>query len=111
MEITESKIEQVKVLGLKGRLDAATSNSAQDRFSQLIDLGETKLVVDLSELDYLSSAGLRVFMMAAKRLKARGGKLVLCRAPDRIKEILEIARLSELFFLCPSLEEALTRFA
>jgi anti-sigma B factor antagonist len=110
MEILQSKSGQVTTLEVAGRLDANTSGPAQAKIEEIIDAGEKNLTVDLSRVEYISSAGLRVFMMAAKRLKAGGGKIVLHSAPPQIRELFEIAGLSEIFGLCASRAEALSRF-
>ena len=110
MEISATKSGQVTSLELIGRLDANTSGPAQAKIAQFIDAGEMNLAFDLSRVEYISSAGLRVFMMAAKRVKAGGGKLVLHSAPPHIRELFDIAGLSEIFGLCASREEALARF-
>ncbi len=97
MDILEVKTGNILVLVFKGRLDANTSNGAQEKIMGLIDRGEIRLVADLSELDYISSAGLRVFMVAAKKLKSCNGKIALCSLKEHIKEIFDIAGFSVLF--------------
>jgi anti-anti-sigma factor len=110
MEITELKAGTVSVLKLNGRLDANTSNPAQEKFAALLEHGEKNFAVDLSSLDYISSAGLRVFMMVSKRLKNCGGKIVVCCAQDPIKELFEIAGFSDLFLMCSTVDEAMRQF-
>ncbi len=110
MEILESKTNGILILAFNGRLDAITSNAAQERIVSLIDKGETRLIADLSQLEYISSAGLRVFIMAAKRLKTGNGKIVLCSLTDPIKEIFDIAGFSALFPAHAARDEALKSF-
>ena len=79
MEITEAKKGQGVILGLNGRLDSSNSNGLEQKIRQLIDRGERYLVLDCSQLSYISSSGLRVLLMAAKKLdgitrtSSRGG--------------------------------------
>jgi anti-sigma B factor antagonist len=107
MEIVESRSDGFLVLAFKGRLDANTANAAQEKVLLLIDGGETRLVADLAELVYLSSAGLRVFMIAAKRIQGVRGKIALCSLPETIQEIFDIAGLSALFPIYPGRDEAI----
>jgi anti-anti-sigma factor len=97
MQISEERIDDVLTVGLKGRLDATTSKSVEDFLLKQIDAGDRLFVLDLSGLDYISSIGLRVFMMAAKRLKVVKGKIVVCALPAPIKEVFEISGFTSLF--------------
>lgn len=106
MEVTEQNQGSVLVVGLKGRLDAASAGTVQDRIVAVIDGGARQLVLDLSALDYVSSAGLRVLLVAAKKMKPVGGKLCLCGLQPSIKEIFDIAGFTGMFTLAPGLDEA-----
>ena len=107
MEITTSKTEQALVVSMEGRLDAVSSPAAQEQLLALIDKGEHFLVMDLKALDYISSAGFRLFMMVIKRLNACNGKMALFGLQDHIKELFEIAGFNTLFPILSSEEEAL----
>ena len=106
MQISEEKIGDVWTVGLQGRLDAATSKSAEDFLLQRIDGGERFLALDLSRLDYISSVGLRVFMMCAKRLKAAHGKLVVYGVTPPVRQVFEIAGFMTLFPVVAGRDEA-----
>ncbi len=108
MEIVEQKQGGVLIVGLKGRLDATNSTTTQDRIVALIDAGSHQVVIDLSGLDYISSAGLRIFLMAGKKLKASNGKIALFGLQPPIHEIFEIAGFVGLFPICASREAAIT---
>lgn len=109
MEITSEKIEQVTAVSIRGRMDAGTSKAAEEQILALIDSGEHRLAFDLAELDYISSVGLRVFMLAAKRLKNVDGMLVACALQPSVAEIFEIAGFDTLFAIVGSRDEAITR--
>lgn len=111
MEILEAKRGPVAVLMFKGRLDPHTTPTAHRQLFRCIDRGEKNIVADLSELEYASSAGLCLFMLAARRLKASQGKLVFCCTSPAIQEIFDIAGFRELFSTYPGQEEALASFA
>ena len=74
MEITEQKSAGVVTLRLSGRLDTTTAPAFEDKILGRIESGERHVVIDLAQLDYISSAGLRVIVLAGKRLSAANGK-------------------------------------
>ena len=106
MQISEDKNGDVLTVALKGRLDAATSKTVEEFLLRKIDAGEKHLVLDLSQLEYISSVGLRVFMMAAKRLKVVQGKIVVCSLTPTIKQVFEIAGFTNLFPMFDSRDAA-----
>lgn len=91
MNISEQIRGGALILALKGRLDTNTSEPFEQRMMAVIDAGNHRLVVDLTELDYISSAGLRVLLMGAKRLKNEEGRLALCGLNDHIREVFEVS--------------------
>ncbi len=107
MEITEDKKNNIVILGLKGNLNVMTANLLEEKFTALMDKGERRLVVDFSHLDYISSAGLRVFLIAAKKLKSIQGKIVLSSLNAQIKEVFDISGFSSIFPMFNSREDAI----
>ena len=110
MAINEVRWGWALILELTGRLDINTSSEAQAKLLSLIDKGYIHLALDLSHLDYISSAGLRVFLTTLKRSKNCNGKIVLFGMTDYIKGIFDIAGFTALFATHSSAEEALTAF-
>jgi len=108
MDIAESRRGDIVILKLGGRLDSGTSNEFQERLLALIDGGEKRLVIDLARIDYVSSAGLRAFLVGAKRLKGAGGKIALCSLKSNIKEVFDLSGFSSLFPAFPSVEGAVS---
>jgi anti-anti-sigma factor len=106
MEITETKKDGVVILGVSGRLDASNAATLEEKLLALIAAGNTRLVVDGSRLDYISSAGLRVLLIAAKRLTPTGGKITLSALKDQIKEVFDIAGFSSIFSIYRTQDEA-----
>jgi anti-sigma B factor antagonist len=106
MEITERKVGDVCIVGIIGRLDAGTVEAFAQRLHQLIDGGERRLVIDGEQLEYITSAGLVVLMVAAKRLKALDGRTVLSSLKPHIAEVFEIAGFKSIFPIYGSAEEA-----
>ena len=106
MEISERKVSDVCVVGISGRLDSATSDGLGQRLHQLIDRGERRLVIDAETLDYISSTGLRVLLVAAKRLKSADGKIVLSSLKPHILEVFEIAGFTSIFPIYGNADQA-----
>jgi anti-anti-sigma factor len=90
MDITETTSGSVKVAALKGRLDTATAPAAEAKLLSLLD-GGGKLVADMAEVHYVSSAGLRVLLKAAKQAKANGGGFAVASPQAPVREVLEIS--------------------
>jgi anti-sigma B factor antagonist len=110
MEVIEKKQEGISIVQLLGRLDSNTSPEFEQRLFKVIEDGERSVIVDFGELDYISSAGLRVLLKAAKQLKRSQGKIVLCSMKDYIKEVFEIAGFVALFPIAPSVGDAIKKF-
>ena len=91
MEIAERELGDHRVVGLTGRLDLGGSEILAERLHELIDAGQRRLIIEGQALDYISSAGLRVLLVAAKRLKTLDGRIVLASVKPNIKEALETA--------------------
>ena len=107
MEMREERHGGVLTVGIAGKLDAASAKPFEDRLLGAIDAGEQQLVLDLAQLNYVSSAGLRVFLLAAKRLKSTKGTVVLCSLTDTVREVFDIAGFLTLFPVYGSHDEAL----
>lgn len=110
MEIIQQKSNDIVIIKLVGKLDSNTSAQLEEAVLGLIDSGEKKLLVDGAQLDYISSAGLRVLLLAAKKLKAGGGKIVLATLKDYIIEVFEIAGFNMIFQIFATVAEAEAAF-
>jgi anti-anti-sigma factor len=106
MDISETKSGGIVILGVKGRIDASNASTLEQKALALIDGGERRLVLDLAQLDYISSAGLRVLLMVAKRLTPRDGKLAIASLKDQVKEVFDIAGFSSIFKIYPTQKDA-----
>jgi anti-anti-sigma factor len=107
MEITERRTAEIVTLSPSGKLDTTTAKTFEEKILAQIESGDRRFVIDLAQLDYISSAGLRVFVLAAKRLNSANGKMVLCALKDPVKEVFEIAGFSSIFSICGSHDEAI----
>jgi anti-sigma B factor antagonist len=110
MELNSSKHGDINLVIVSGRLDANSSPELEKELVTLIDAGEKDFLVDLAELDYISSVGLRVFLMAAKKAKASNGKVALTSLREHVLEVFEIAGFTAIFPISANREEALENF-
>jgi stage II sporulation protein AA (anti-sigma F factor antagonist) len=97
---------KVLVLKPEGRLDSNTINAAEADMFSFLEKGETRIVLDFSNLDYISSSGLRLVLMMGKRLNLKGGKLALCGLKPQIREVFEISGFISIVTVVDSRAEA-----
>jgi len=109
MDVFQSTSAGVLTLTLKGRLDADGTDKVAGLLAGYIDRGERRLVLDISQVDYISSVGLRALMLAAKRLGPLGGKMVLCAPQAPVRHLLEVAGFTSMFSIAASRDEAAER--
>jgi len=110
MDIIEKKQENVNVISLSGRLDAYCANEVEKKLDSLIEAGQSRLVVDLDKLEYISSSGLRVFLAALKKARKQQGDIKLACLKPFIKEVFDIAGFSQLFNIFDTEEAAVSDF-
>jgi anti-anti-sigma factor len=104
--IETEKIKEILVFKLEGRLDGVTSKLFMDK-SSAPELAEySKIVVNCEALAYISSEGLRVLLMLAKKTKSLSGGLTLCNLNPSVNEVMEISGFSELLGVHDSVDKA-----
>jgi anti-anti-sigma factor len=108
LEIDEQREGEVVVLEPVGRLNNDTSPEFQTRLLSCVNTGGSAVLVDLSRVDYVSSAGLRALMTASKQSKAAGGRLAVAALNPVVKEIFNISRFSYVVKVFETRAEALT---
>ena len=94
MEITERRTADIVTLSLSGKLDTTTAKAFEEKILARIESGDRRFIIDLAQLDYISSSGLRVLVSAAKRLANDNGKIVLCSLREPVREVFNIVRIS-----------------
>ncbi|MBT4486672.1 MAG: STAS domain-containing protein [Rhodospirillaceae bacterium] len=100
MHVLEEAIGDVRVLSPVGRVDHATVSAFQEAlFPRLEDCGDdgVAIVLDLSEVEYISSVGLRVLMLAAKQCKNQRGDIAVAALGEQMREIFQISRFDMVF--------------
>jgi anti-sigma B factor antagonist/stage II sporulation protein AA (anti-sigma F factor antagonist) len=114
MELSPRRYADTVVLSPAGRIDHATSEEFKEALAGALArcaAGQDRLVLEFSALEYISSAGLRVIMLAGKQAKAQGGTLVLAALRPVVAEIIEISRFHLIFPVCPSVRDALAQIS
>jgi anti-sigma B factor antagonist/stage II sporulation protein AA (anti-sigma F factor antagonist) len=112
MDLRPRRFADTLVLAPVGRIDHASAEGLKEALAPYLGrcaAGQDQLVLDLSGVDYISSAGLRVLMLARKQAKAQGGTLVVAALSPIVQEIFEIGRFTVVFEVFPSTREALAR--
>lgn len=97
MQIGEARENGVTVLSPAGRIDTTTAGALESRLATVLTAAAPQLVVDLSAVDYISSAGLRVLLVAARRVQASGGRLALCALGQPVRQVFQLAGFLPLF--------------
>lgn len=110
LNVSESTEGDIVVISLDGRLDTATSADFDFALEPHTEKA-TRLLVDLTGIQYVSSAGLRVFLMLAKKLQKVGGKLVLCNMSGSVREVFDIAGFSKILQIESDREDGLKALA
>lgn len=95
----------------EGRLDTFAVPVFETALSEHLDAGKARLIVDLANITYVSSSGLRALLSARRRARAGGGDVVLCNMAPRVREIFEMVGFVSLFGIYASLDDAAAAFA
>jgi stage II sporulation protein AA (anti-sigma F factor antagonist) len=109
MQIGEEKCLGVLVVAPLGRVDSTTASALEQVLLARVGSGERRVVMDMAGIDYISSAGLRVFLRLAKKLKELGGGLAMGAMGEPVRQVFELAGFLPLFTIEPSRELALAR--
>ncbi len=111
MEIHDKQIDGVTIVTPHGSIDAITSPALAEHIGALIQAGQTKLIADLSEVDYTSSAGLRVLLGAAKETRAQGGDIRLAGVRPDVLKVLALSGFTSILKLFDDVDSAVPSFA
>lgn len=109
MQIAETRENGAVVVAPSGRVDSTTSDQLERHLSALVTSGVRRIVVDFSRVEYISSAGLRVMLVLAKRMKDAKGAVALCAMGDPVRQVFELAGFLPLFAVDGSRDAAIRR--
>lgn len=101
---------EVTGVTVEGRLDAATVPTLEQTLQRLLFDGQAKLVIDLADVNYISSSGLRALLTARRQARSRGGNVHLCCLHPRVKEIFEMVGFMSVFGVYATRDEAAAAF-
>lgn len=110
MELTPRRFADTIVLSTSGRVDHATAEAFETALLGQLGTcatGQDRVVLDMAGIDYISSAGLRALLLAARQVKAQGGVLVAAALQPLVREVFEIAHFTLVFTTFPSVRDAI----
>jgi anti-sigma B factor antagonist len=110
MQLENRMQGDVMVVTLKGTLDSPTMSTAKASLDQVMQR-HRKILLDLSEMPYMSSAGLRVLLLAYRCAKAADASLALARPPEDLREIMAATGFLEFFTVFDAVETAVEALA
>lgn len=110
MEVTFDKRDNALVVAVQGRMDAITAPDFESQCSERIDQGEVLMVADFTELEYISSAGLRSILQIAKKLKQHKGQMNFCCLSGIIQHVFSISGFDSMFSFHDSVDQALLEY-
>jgi anti-sigma B factor antagonist len=112
MKVERKKSEKgIEILQVSGRIDPSTSNQLEEEINTVFSTGQFKLVLNLSEVDFISSTGLRIFLTALKKVKAQNGDVKICCMNSNVEKVFKIAGFVSLFDILTTEEEAVRKFS
>ena len=111
MEIQQREQNGIVILELSGKIiggpDATLFN---DKLHDLIESGKNKVIADLSQVDWMNSSGLGILISALTTIRNSGGDLKIANAPEKIKNLLTITKLVNVFPIYDTIEEAIASY-
>lgn len=105
MDIATEKKQACTLVSVAGRMDALTATEFEKACQLLIEQGERTVVTDFSDLEYISSAGLRSILASAKKLKKAGGSIQFCGLKGMVEEVFRVSGFATLFTITDTAEE------
>ncbi len=97
MELMVRKEENAVIVSVIGWMDAVAAPQFDKRLETLMEEGETRIIIDFKDLEYISSAGLQTILAAAKKMEEVNGEIVLLHLKDAVKEVFEISGFDMIF--------------
>jgi len=108
VRISTSRVDnEVVVLEIEGSIDAHTAQELDRAVKDLLAQSYSRLVLDVSQMSFISSAGLRIIVYADREASGRGGQVRICGLNLQVRRVFEMAALDECLQLCDGCQEAL----
>lgn len=109
MEVKSVVQDGISLLTPVGRVDTSTAKAFEDAVMK-VAATSTKIAIRFNEIDYISSAGLRVVLMLGKKLTAAHGTLALTDMPEKIFEVFKMSGFNKILKIFPTFEESKSIF-
>ena len=110
MQIATEKLPELLIVSLCGRLDSTSTPEFQSSMREIIASGEARVVIDCSELRYVSSVGIGAFVQSAQTLGAAGGSLSFVGLTQHVRSVFEMVGLITFFQIFSSRQDAIKKF-
>jgi anti-anti-sigma factor len=107
MNLEETKIGEALVIAPTGRLDSTTTPTFEAALESRIGAAANAIVLDLAAVPFVSSAALRVFLSASRRLGEAGGQLVFCGLRENVREVFRVSGFDTMFAIHADRDAAL----
>jgi anti-sigma B factor antagonist len=106
MQARESEVDGISIIALEGEIDLACSPELRELLQTQVEAKRPTLLLDFAEVTYVDSSGLATLVEYVRKAQDFGGKLALAAVNTRVRTILDLVRLSEIFPIYPTLAEA-----
>ena len=111
MDIQQREQNDIKILQLSGKIiGGADASKVNDKLHELAENGDTKIVADLSQVNWMNSSGLGILISAITTIRNAGGELKVAAATEKIKNLLTITKLTNVIKLYNTVDEAIADF-
>ncbi len=110
MQILDEQQDDVTIITIDDHLDTTAAPLLEAKLMELIDAGQRRFLIDCGPLQYVNSAGLKVFLMVAKRLEAESGELALCALAPPVLMVFQMTGFDRIMKIAPNRQQALTFF-
>ena len=108
LDVETGTVGDAALLTLRGEIDVYTAPRLRQAIIDLVDGGASKIVVDMTKVDFLDSTGLGVLVGGLKRVRMKDGSLDIVASQDKILKIFDITGLNKVFAIHPSVDEAVS---
>ena len=110
MGLSVERSDGILIAMAEGRVDSANAQEFQGALTDAIDAADRAMVLDLGQITYISSAGLRVILLTARALKRQNAEMAVCSLSASIREVFEISGFDKIVPVCESRPDAIASF-
>lgn len=110
MSMSCEKVGAVRIATIEGRINGGNAGELEEALLTLLNKGAQQLVLDFGGVDYISSAGLRVVLLIAKKVTVAAGNLILCGMQPGVFEVFEMCGFADILTIVDTRAEALAKF-